>query len=173
MKNVQSFQSVVVKKEKIDSDFEDLVSAGLKVEDDKAIVALTQLYSHPSNFLHNMFHEEQIMKSVPSIFQTVLKKIKRINLIPIIDNFYKNFTDPTEESIHHKFESLHQIMTLITTSLLDLEYNYKSVFLISLLADMEKVFFQANWIYESIQDTLLEFSDTQPTGIYFLYYDNC
>ena len=174
---MESFQSDI-SKEKLsnfihitDSDFEGLilkVSAHLKEKDEKSILALRQgLADCLKNPLIHLFRKGQIIKSVPSSFQTLLKKIERMDLMPIVDDFYKNFTKPnvvTKISIQNELKSLHQIMSSITSSLYDL-MTFKIGSLIRFSSVLENIFYQGHNIYQSIQDAIMEFSATQSRGM--------
>ena len=157
----------------LDSDFENLItkiSACLKENDVKEILALRQghkIHDDPRNIFLDMFHEREIMKFSPGSFQTVLKKIERKDLIPIVYAFYNNCTKPkiiTEKTIDHEFESLHDFMISITSSLWDLEPYHKIASLVSLSSKLENIFYHGYKMYESIQNAILEFSEKQSIG---------
>ena len=155
-----------------DSDFEILiikVFAYLKENDVIAILALRKgrhkIYTE--NILLHMFCNNEIMKFSPNSFQTLLKKIERNDLIPIVDDFYKNCTKPkiiTEKTIDQQFISLDDFMTSITSSLWALEIDYTITSLTSLSSELENIFYQAYNMNESIQNAILEFSEKQSIG---------
>ena len=173
---MQSFQSEI-SKERIshfpyisDSDFENLiekVSASLGEKDAKAILALRCGYSiryDPRDVLLQMFRDGEIIKCAPSNFQSLVKKIERMDVIPIIDDFYKNYTKPetiAEDSIDHVFDSLNIFSKSIQHSLWDLEVDYKIASLTSVSSELENIFYQAYIMYETIQNAILEFSDIE------------
>ena len=176
---MQSFQSDL-NKERIshfpyiyDSDFENLIkkiSASLYEKDAKAINALTcghSFHDDPRDTLLYMFRKGEIIKCAPSNFKSVFKKIERMDVIPIIDDFYENYTKPktiTEDVIDHVFESLNFFSKSIKHSLWDLEMDYKNTSLNSLSSELENIFYQAYNLYESIQNAILEFSDLESIG---------
>ena len=157
-----------------DSDFEDLIkniSACLKEKDVKAILALRwgrSVRGDPRDVLHHMFWEGDIMKFAPSSCQSIFKKIERMDVIPTIDDFYKNYTKRkpiiTEDIIHREFESLNIFLKSIRHSLWDLEKDYKTDSLTSLSSELENIFYQAHNMNESIQNAILEFSEMQSIG---------
>ena len=155
-----------------DSDFEDLIkniSSDLKEKDLKAILALKWDYyiNKPRDVLLDMFQKGQIMKFAPSTFQSVLKRIERMDLIPIIDDFYKYHNKPkviSDDTVHHHFESLHILLKSIRYSLWDLESDYKIAALTSLSSELENICYQAYNTYESIQNAVLEFTEMQSMG---------
>ena len=176
---LQSFQSEI-SKERInhfpyisDSDFENLikkVSSSLNEKDVKAILALRCGHSvrdDPRDILLQMFQDGEIMKCAPSNFQSVLKKIDRMDVMPIIDDFYKNYTKPnsiTEDVIDHAIESLNIFSKSIQRSLWDLEIDYKIASLTSLSSELENIFYQAYNMNESIQSAIMEFSEMESIG---------
>ena len=157
-----------------DSDFENLItkiSAGLNEKDVKAIEALRwgRDVSRDPNYtlLHIMFWEVEIVKFAPSSFQSVLKRIEGMDVIPIIDDFYKNYAKPktiTEDIIHDEFESLHVLLKSIQLSLWALEIDYKIASLTSLSSELENIFYQAYNMNESIQNAILDFSEKESIG---------
>ena len=156
-----------------DSDFEDLIkniSSDLKEKDLEAIQALKWDYhvnDDPRDVFLHMFWEGQIIKFTPSTFQSVLKRIERIDLLPIIDDFYKKYNKPkviSDDIVHHYCESLHILVKSIHFSLWDLESEYKISSLTSLSSELEKIFYQAYNTHESIQNSVLEFTEMQSMG---------
>ena len=156
-----------------DSDLENLIkkiSASLNEKDVKAIEALRCGYSchnDPRGILLQMLQDGEIIKCAPSNFQSVFKKIERMDVIPIIDDFYKNYIKPntiTEDIIDHLFKSLNIFLKSIQHSLWDLEVDYKTASLASLSSELENIFYQAYNMNESIQITILEFSGIEPIG---------
>ena len=179
MEKLQSLQSGISKERMSrflhisDSEFEDLIknmSSDLKEKDLKAILALRWDYrvcDDQRDVLLHMFREGQIMKFVPSTFQSVLKRIERLDLLPMIDDFYKNYKKPkviSDDIVHHHFESLHILLKSIHFSLWDLESDYKIAALTSLSSELENLFYQAYNMNESIQNAVMEFTELQSMG---------
>ena len=153
-------------------DFEQLVnqvSAAFTEEDEKAILDLRQghkRYNCPSN-LQEMFYEKEILKSVPGSFRAVLKNIKRMDLLSTVEEFYNNRTKPiiiTESTVCQQFESIHEIMASVITSLWDFEEDIQTSHLTTLSSELENIFCHAYILYESIQGAILEFSVKQSKG---------
>jgi len=117
-----------------------------------------------------MFRGNQILKSIPSTFQNVLKKIERTDLLSIVDKFYYDkHSAPkviTKGTINSELESLSEVFKAFITSLYLFNPNYfEDSSLTTLSMVLENVFHQAYMAYETIQEAIKKFSLEQARGM--------